>query len=62
MTGDMTYVEKRKYVHDYVYDDSQLITCYFVRHNVNGITVYIAPFQPSENMNNCKGARPTPNQ
>ena len=38
MTRDITYMGKRKYVHDYVYDDVQPITCDFVPDDVNGTT------------------------
>ena len=57
MTGDITYKGKRKYVHDYVYDDVQPITCDFVPDGINGTTVYIVLLQASGKMNNCKGTR-----
>ena len=55
MTKDITYMWKRKYVHHYVYDDVQSITCDFVPDDINGTTVYIVPLQASGKMNNCKG-------
>ena len=58
MTRDITYMGKRKYVHDYVYDDVQTITCDFVPDDINGTTVYIVPDQAAGKMNNYKGARP----
>ena len=57
MTGDITYRRKRKYVHHYVYDDVQSITCDFVPDDINGTTVYIVPLQASAKMKNCKGTR-----
>ena len=41
---------KRKYVHDYAFDDVQPITCDFVPDNINDITVYIVILQASEKM------------
>ena len=58
ITGDITYVGKRKYVYDFVYDDVRPVTCGFVPDDINGTTLYIVPFQASGNMNNCKGTRP----
>ena len=52
MTGDISYMGKRKHVHDYVYDDVQPITCDFVPDDINGTTVYIVPLQASGKMNN----------
>ena len=57
MTGDITYRRKRKYVHHYVYDDVQSITCDFVPDDINGTTVFIVPLQASAKMKNCKGTR-----
>ena len=58
ITGNITYMGKRKYVHDLVYDDVQLITYDFVPDDINGTTVYIVPSQASGKLNNCKGTRP----
>ena len=58
IAGDITYMGKRKYVHDYVHDDVQPITCDFVHDDINGTTGYIVPRQASGKMNNCKGTRP----
>ena len=58
ITGDKTYMGKRKYVHDYVYDGVQSITCDFTPNDINGTTMYVVPLQASEKMNNCKGTRP----
>ena len=52
MTGDISYMGKRKHVHDYAYDDVQPITCDFVPYDINGTTVYIVPLQASGKMNN----------
>lgn len=49
---DITYMGKRKYVHDYAFDDAQPITCDFVPDNINDITVYIVILQASEKMKN----------
>ena len=58
ITVDITYIRKIKYVHDYVYDAVQPITCAFVPGDINGTTVYIAPLRASRKVNNCKGTRP----
>ena len=36
ITGHITYMGKRKYVHDFVYDDVQPITCDFVSDDISG--------------------------
>ena len=58
ITGDTTYMEKRKYVHEFVYNDVQPITCDFVPDDINGTTVYIVFLQESGKINSCKGTRP----
>ena len=54
---DITYMGKRKYVHDYAFDDVQPITCDFVPDNINDITVYIVILQASEKMKKCIGRK-----
>ena len=58
ITGDITYMRETKYVHDYVYEDVQPITCDFMSDNIKGTTMYIVPLHASEKMSNCKGTRP----
>ena len=58
MTGDITYMGKRKYVHDYVYDVVQPVTYDFAPDDIDDTTVYIVPLQASGKMNNCKRTRP----
>ena len=58
ITGDVTYMGKRKYVHDYIHDDVQPVSCDFVPDNINSNILYIVSLQPSRRMNNCKGTRP----
>ena len=58
MTGDITYMGKRKYVHDYVYDVVQPVTYDFVPDDIDGTTVYIVPLQASGKVNNYKRTRP----
>ena len=58
ITGDTTYMGKRKYLHEFVYNDVQPITCDFVPDDINGTTVHIVFLQESGKINSCKGTRP----
>lgn len=58
ITGDTTYFGKRKYMHNYIYDDPQPVTCDFVLDDINITTMYVVPLQTPGKMNNCKGITP----